>query len=350
MAPDWDRNSTVASDVFETIGNTPLVELTAASEGLDGTIYGKWETFNPSNSLKDRIYHEMITQAEKRGDLTEDMEILETSTGNAGIACTFVGTRLGYDVNIVMPEGMSEERKKLIRVYGGNLIETPGAESDVDISQEKAEEMIEEEPGKYWFPDQFSNADNIAAHKKTTGPEITEQLGGAPDAFVAGQGTGGTVTGIAKHIEAEFGEDATEIYPLEPYEAPLLAEGKWGSHEIEGIGDGFIPKNLDPALFEGIVRVKSEEALEMADWLPKNEGIFCGISSGSNVKGAQKILEQRDEVDTVVTMINDVGERYFSTRLFEPDYEVEVPDREHPIDERSKKLLDQYQDGWRMIE
>jgi cysteine synthase A len=350
MAPEWDRNSSAASDVFETIGNTPLVELTNASDGLDGTIYAKWESFNPSNSLKDRVYYEMITQAEKRGDLTDDKEILETSTGNAGIACTFVGTRLGYDVNIVMPEGMSEERKKLIRVYGGNLIETPGAESDVDLAQDKAEEMIEENPGKYWFPDQFSNADNIAAHKKTTGPEITDQLGGAPDAVVHGQGTGGTITGIARHIEEEYGEDATEIYPLEPYEAPLLAEGEWGAHEIEGIGDGFIPKNLDPSLFEGIVRVESEEALEMADWYPKNEGIFAGISSGANLAGAKKVLEQRDDVDNVVTVVCDVGERYFSTRLFEEDYEVEVPDRDHPIDERSKKLLDEYQDGWVMIE
>jgi len=349
MPIEWDRNRTAATDVFEAIGNTPLVELTKASEGYDGTIYAKWESFNPSNSLKDRIYHEMITKAIERGDLTEDMEILETSTGNAGIACTFVGTRLGFDVNIVMPEGMSEERKKLIRVYGGNLIETPGAESDVDLAQDKAEEMIEENPGKYWFPDQFSNADNIAAHKKTTGPEITDQLDGAPDAFVHGQGTGGTVTGVARHIEEEYGPDATEIFPLEPYDAPLLAKGKWGSHEIEGIGDGFIPENLDPALFEGIVRVDNDEALEMADWLPKNEGIFAGISSGANVAGAQKVLEQRD-VETVVTLICDVGERYFSTRLFEPDYEVEVPDRDHPIDERSKELLDKYQDGWTIIE
>ncbi|MFT4964890.1 MAG: cysteine synthase A, partial [Halobacteriales archaeon] len=266
-----------------------------------------------------------------------------------GIACTFVGTRLGFDVNIVMPEGMSEERKKLIRVYGGNLIETPGAESDVDLAQDKAEEMIEENPGKYWFPDQFSNADNIAAHKKTTGPEITDQLDGAPDAFVHGQGTGGTVTGVARHIEEEYGPDATEIFPLEPYDAPLLAKGEWGSHEIEGIGDGFIPENLDPALFEGVVRVDNEEALEMADWLPKNEGIFAGISSGANVAGAQKVLEQQD-VETVVTLICDVGERYFSTRLFEPDYEVEVPDRDHPIDERSREMLDKYQDGWTILE
>ena len=348
MAPDWDRNSTAATDVFEVIGNTPLVALQNASEGVDGTIYAKWETFNPSNSLKDRIYHEMITSAIERGDLTEDMEILETSTGNAGIACTFVGTRLGFDVNIIMPEGMSVERKKLIRAYGGNLIETPGAESDVDLSMQKAEEMLEENPDKYWFPNQFSNPDNPSAHEKTTGPEITDQLDGVPDAFIAGQGTGGTLTGIARHFE-EYGGDA-EIYALEPYEAPMLAKGEWGSHEIEGIGDGFIPENLDASLLEGIVRVKSEEALERTDWLPKNEGIFCGISSGANVEGARKILEQREDVDTVVTMINDVGERYFSTRLFEDDYEVEVPDRDHPMDERSKELLDTYQDGWRVIE
>lgn len=348
MAPEWDRNKTAASDVFEAIGNTPLVELTNASADVDGTIYGKWESFNPSNSLKDRIYHEMITSAIERGDLTEDMELLETSTGNAGIACTFVGTRLGFDVNVIMPEGMSEERKKLIRAYGGNLIETPGAESDVDLAMDKAEEMLEENPGKYWFPNQFSNTDNPKAHEKTTGPEITDQLGGVPDAFVAGQGTGGTLTGVARHFE-EYDGGETEIYALEPAEAPMLSQGQWGSHEIEGIGDGFIPENLDASLLEGIVAVESEEALKRADWLPKNEGIFSGISSGANVEGARKILEQREDVDTVVTIICDVGERYFSTRLFEPDYEVEVPDRDHPMDERSKDLLETYQDGWTII-
>jgi cysteine synthase A len=349
MAPEWDRNKTAASDVFEAIGNTPLVELTKASEDVDGTIYGKWESFNPSNSLKDRIYHEMITQAIERGDLTEDMEILETSTGNAGIACTFVGTRLGFDVNVIMPEGMSEERKKLIRVYGGNLIEVPGAESDVDLAMDKAEEMLEENPDTYWFPNQFSNPDNVQAHYKTTGPEITDQLDGVPDAFVAGQGTGGTVTGVAKHF-AEYEGGDTEIYALEPYEAPMLAKGEWGSHEIEGIGDGFIPENLDASMLDGIVRVKSQEALDRADWLPKNEGVFSGISSGANVEGARKILQERDDVDNVVTILCDVGERYFTTRLFEEDYEVEVPDREHPMDERSKELLEKYQDGWTIIE
>jgi len=349
MAPEWDRNKTAASDVFEAIGNTPLVELTKASEDVDGTIYGKWESFNPSNSLKDRIYHEMITQAIERGDLTEDMEILETSTGNAGIACTFVGTRLGFDVNVIMPEGMSEERKKLIRVYGGNLIEVPGAESDVDLAMDKAEEMLEENPDTYWFPNQFSNPDNVQAHYKTTGPEITDQLDGVPDAFVAGQGTGGTVTGVAKHF-AEYDGGDTEIYALEPYEAPMLAKGEWGSHEIEGIGDGFIPENLDASMLDGIVRVKSQEALDRADWLPKNEGVFSGISSGANVEGARKILQERDDVDNVVTILCDVGERYFTTRLFEEDYEVEVPDREHPMDERSKELLEKYQDGWTIIE
>lgn len=347
MAPEWDRNSTAATHVFEAIGNTPLVKLENASADVDGEIYVKWETFNPSNSLKDRIYHEMITSAIDRGDLTEDMEILETSTGNAGIACTFVGTRLGFDVNVIMPEGMSVERKKLIRAYGGNLIETPGAESDVDLAMDKAEEMLEENPDTYWFPNQFSNPDNPAAHEKTTGPEITDQLDGVPDAFVAGQGTGGTLTGVARHFETEGGD--AEIYALEPAEAPMLSKGQWGSHEIEGIGDGFIPENLDASLLEGIVAVESEAALERADWMPKNEGIFCGISSGANVEGARMILEQRDHVDTVVTTINDVGERYFSTRLFESDYEVEVPDRDHPMDERSKELLEKYQDGWTIV-
>jgi cysteine synthase A len=348
MIPHWSRNSTATDDIFNCIGETPLVELTAASEECSATIYGKVEFVNPSGSIKDRIYREMITAAIERGDLTPDMEIIECSTGNAGIACSFVGQQLGYDVTIVMPEGMSEERKKIIRAYGGDLVETPGGESDVDLAMDRVDEILEVNPDRYWFPNQFSNPDNPAAHEKTTGVEIAAQLEGTPDAFVAGQGTGGTITGVGRALR-ERGDDVS-LYALEPAEAPLLSARQWGSHEIEGIGDGFIPENLDGALLDGVVAVESEAGIERARTVAENDGLFCGISSGANVEGAIRISEARPELDTIVTIICDTGQRYFSTRLFEEEYEIEVPERDHPIDDRSQRMLDKYQDDWHIVQ
>lgn len=343
--PDWNRNRTATDDIFECIGETPLVELTHASEEAGATVYGKLEFVNPTGSIKDRIYRAMITAAQERGELDPGMEILECSTGNAGIACTFVGTQLGYDVTIVMPEEMSEERKKVIRAYGGELIETPGGESDVDLAMDRVNEMLDAEPGQYWFPNQFSNPDNPRAHTETTGQEILDQLGGPPGAFVAGQGTGGTLTGVGRALQADG--DAL-LYALEPAEAPILACRQWGSHEIEGIGDGFVPENLDPELMDGVVAVESEVAIERSRELATQEGIFCGISSGANVEGAIKIAHERD-IDSIVTIICDTGMRYFSTKLFETDYDIDVPDREHPLDDRSKRVLDEHQDSWDII-
>ncbi len=342
--PTWDRSASATDDVFDTIGETPLLELDV---DVPAEIHVKLEFLNPTGSIKDRIYREMITAAQERGDLQDGMEILECSTGNAGIACTFVGTQLGYDVTIVMPEGMSEERKKVIRAYGGDLVETPGGESDVDLSMEKVEELRDEDPDRYWFPNQFSNPDNPRAHEQTTGPEIREQLGGTPDAFLAGQGTGGTLSGVGRALRET--DPDTLLYALEPAEAPILACRQWGSHEIEGIGDGFVPENLDPELMDGVVTIGSETAIERSRSLAEAEGLFCGISAGANVEGAIKLAERRD-VDSVVTVICDTGMRYFSTKLFEDEYDIEVPDRDHPLDERSKRVLDDYQETWDVIE
>ena len=344
MQTDWHRAGSATDDIFEAIGTTPLVEIATDTEA---TVYGKLEFLNPTGSIKDRIYREMITSAVADGTLTSDMEILECSTGNAGIACTFVGTQLGYDVTIVMPEGMSEERKKVIRAYGGDLVETPGGESDVDLSMERVEELREADPDRYWFPNQFANPNNPVAHERTTGPEIVDQLDEAPDAFVAGQGTGGTLTGIGRHLRS-VGEDA-RLYALEPAEAPILSHRQWGSHEIEGIGDGFIPENLDPELMDGVVTVESETAIERSRWLAESEGIFCGISAGANVEGAVKLAEALD-IDSVATVICDTGMRYFSTKLFESEYEIDVPEREHPLDDRSKRILETHQDEWNIVE
>lgn len=334
-------------DVFSTIGDTPLVKLERASQTAGASIFAKLEYFNPSGSIKDRIYREMISSAIERGELEPGMEILECSTGNAGIACTFVGTYLGYDVTIVMPKSMSEERKKVIRAFGGSLVETPGGESDVDLSIAKVEELLEESPERYWFPNQFSNRDNPIAHEQTTGEEILEQLGHAPDAFLAGQGTGGTMTGVGRRLRAERPEMG--VYALEPKEAPLLSARQWGTHEIEGIGDGFVPENLDPELMDGVVAVESDVAIERARSLAAHEGIFCGISSGANVEGCIRLAQEKPHFDELVTIITDTGHRYFTTKLFEPDYEIEVPEREHPLDDHSRHVLETYQDRWELI-
>ncbi|MEM4458511.1 MAG: cysteine synthase A [Candidatus Caldarchaeum sp.] len=329
-------------DILDLIGNTPLLRLRNIEKqhGVEAEIWAKLEFYNPSGSLKDRIYREMITRAIERGDLRPGMEILEVSTGNAGIACTFVGTHLGYRVTIVMPEGMSEERKQLIKAFGGNLVFTPGAESDVDLSLRKAEEMMRQNPGKYWFPNQFTNPDNIQAHIKTTGPEIWEQTKGKVDAFVMSQGSGGTVSGVGKFLKEK--NPSVKIYTVEPSEAPIISEGKWGSHKIEGIGDGFIPRNLDLGICDGVVTTTSDESIAMARQLARLEGIFGGISSGCNVAAAVKVAKKHPSLRKIVTLICDSGNRYLSTELYGEGKKTTVPEREHPLDEYTKTIREKH--------
>ncbi len=335
--------------ILDCIGGTPLVKLNKIpeEEGINTEISGKLEWFNPTGSLKDRIYHEMITKAIENGDLKPGMEILETSTGNAGIACAFIGRLLGYKVTVVMPDGMSEERMKTIRSYGAELIFTPGAESDVDLCLIKTAELKKANPGKYWEPDQYSNPNNPLAHYKATGPEIWEQTSGEVDAFIASQGTGGTITGIGKYLREKNPE--IKLYALEPEEAPLLSKRRWGTHKIEGIGDGFVPRNLDVSLLTGIITTTSAEAIQMAKKLSLKEGLFCGISSGCNVAGAIKLARRHPELKRIVTMINDNGQRYFSTELCEKVKEVKIPEREHPMDQYTIDELDKYQKDWEII-
>jgi cysteine synthase A len=344
----WDANKNVAVNMFEAIGRTPLVRLNNVTKGVKPQILGKIEYFSPTGSLKDRIFYRMITEAIKRGELRPGMTIIESSTGNAGIACAFVGRMLGYPVVVVMPAGMSEERKMIMRAYGAQIIETPGAESDVDLCLEKVEEMMAAEPGKYWKAGQYTNPDNIEAHYTTTGPEIWEQTGGEVDIFVATQGTGGTLTGIGRYLRKMKPE--VKLFAVEPTEAPMLARREWGSHRIEGIGDGFVPRNLDLSMLDGIVLTTSDEAIEMGRRLALEEGIFCGISSGSNVAAALKVAQRYPEAGVIVTMINDTGQRYFSTELCGVKKEIEIPEREHPMDDYTKEQLDKYQAGWVIIE
>jgi len=338
-----------ASSILDIIGNTPTVRLSKipSEEKIKAEIFGKMEAFNPTESLKDRIYREMILGAIKRGDLKPGMEILEASTGNAGIACTFIGARLGYRVTIVMPEGMSDERKKMIRAYGGDLILTPGAESDVDLCLDKIEELVKKNRGKYWVPAQFSNPDNPAAHYKSTGPEIWEQLEGKVDAFVASQGTGGVLTGVGRYLRKK--NPKVRLYAVEPSEAPILSHSRWGTHKIEGIGDGFVPRNLDLSLLDGVVTTTSDEAIDMTKRLSKEEGIFCGISSGCNVIAAVKLSRKHPGLRRIATMINDSGGRYLSTEVFGTKKEKNIPRTSKPLDPYTLEQLAKYQKGFDII-
>jgi cysteine synthase A len=344
----WDRQRKYARSILEAIGHTPLVRLNRVTTGVKPEILVKVEYFSPSGSLKDRIYLNMIEKAEKRGELKKGMTILECSTGNAGIACSFVAAVKGYPCIIVMPEGMSEERKKMDVAYGTEMVYTPGGESDVDLALERLEEIRRRNPKKYWVPSQFDNPDNIEAHYKTTGPEIWEQTGGKIDAYVGTQGTGGQLTGIGRYLRKQA--PRVRLYAGEPAECPLLSRREWGEHKIEGIGDGFVPRDLDLSLLDGIVTIESDEAIDMARRLAKEEGIFCGISSGANVVAALKVAKRHPEMRRIVTMICDSGQRYFSTELCGSPKHVESPEREHPIDDYTKQQLDKYQSRWEIID
>lgn len=336
---DWKRRARMVESILDTAGLTPLVRLRRVVGDARPRIAAKIEYFNPSGSVKDRILHFLVAEAEKRGDLKPGMTIIEGTTGNTGIATSCVGAARGYPVVIVMPEGMSDERKKTIRAYGAELVLTPGAESDVDLVIAKVKELKAAAPGKYWEVGQFVNADNIEAHYRTTGPEIWEQTEGQVGALVLSQGTGGTVTGAARYLKEQNAK--IKVFVVEPAECDILAGGSWGPHKIEGIGDGFIPDVLNLAYVDGVVTVTSDEAIEMARRLAREEGIFCGISSGCNVAAALKVAHHYPEIGLIVTVLSDNGLRYFSTELCGVASELDVPEREHPASEADRARLAQ---------
>jgi cysteine synthase A len=347
MPVRWDTHARALGSIGEAVGHTPLVRLNRVTAGVAPTIYLKLEWYGPSGSLKDRIYLHMFDRAEARGDLKPGMRVLECSTGNAGIACAFVAAVKGYRCTIVMPAGMSEERKKIMRAYGADLVFTPGGESDVDLSLQRLDEIRAGDPAGYWVPGQFSNADNVEAHYRTTGPEIWEQCGGVLDAFVAAQGSGGTLTGAGRYLREQ--DDRVRLYAVEPEECALLARRAWGPHGIEGIGDGFIPANLDVSLLNGVITTTTEESLVMARRLAREEGVFCGISTGCNVAAALKLARRHPSLGAIVTMANDTGQRYFTTPLCGESKHVDVPEREHPMDPRTRQFLDRYQSRWEIL-
>ena len=346
---DWDSHKIVRNSILDLIGKTPMVKLSRIpfDSGIDNQILVKLDFFNPTGSLKDRIYFDMIREAIQEKKLSPGMEILEASTGNSGISCAFVGNLMGYPTTIVMPEGMSEERKKMMRAFGAKIIFTPGGESDVDLCIEKIKELEKENPDKYWHPSQFYNSKNIDAHYRTTGPEIWEQTEGNIDCFVASQGTGGTLSGVGRFLKEQ--DPNIAIYAVEPAEAPLLSKKKWGSHTIEGIGDGFVPKNLDLSLLNGIVTTTCQQSIEVSRNLALKEGIFCGISSGCNVLAAIKVAKKHHKFNRIVTMINDSGQRYFSTQLCGEFKQTKIPERLHILDDFTEIQLNKYQSKWEII-
>lgn len=346
MLIEWDGHRRPVQTLLDAIGATPLVRLArVAPEDLE--LFAKVEWYGPTGSVKDRIYAHMLTRAEERGDLRPSMTIVECTTGNAGIACAAAAAIKGYPCVIVMPEGMSEERKKMIEGYGAELVLTPGAGTDIDLAMEKMRDLIASEPERYFVPAEFENPDNPDA-QLASGEEIWEQTGGEIDAVVAAQGTGGWISGVARALKAH--DPSIRAYAVEPAECPLISEQRWGTHGVPGIGDGIIPRNLDLALMDGIVTASTGEALDMARRLAREEGLLCGPSSGINVVSALKVREKHPEFRRMVTVIADTGQRYLSGELFGEGRRVDEPEREHPIDAQTLEQLAAHRDRLEFLE
>ena len=333
---DWNALAAPLGSVLDAVGRTPLVRLNRVGpEGAE--LLAKVEWFGPTGSTKDRIYRRMLEGAEERGALKPGMTVIECSTGNAGIACAAVSAIKGYACTIVMPEGMSEERKRMIAAYGAELVLTPGSGTDIDLALRRLHEIVETDPEGYFFPGEFENPDNVAA-QELSGEEIWEQTGGRLDAVVAAHGTGGWISGAARALKRHDAE--IRAYAVEPAECALISEQTWGTHGVPGISDGIVPPNLDLGLMDGIVTVTSEDALDMARRLAREEGLFGGPSSGLNVAAALKVLEKHPEYERVVVPLPDTGQRYLSGELLGSGPDVDVPDRDHEIDPDSLERIE----------
>ncbi|CNH54678.1 cysteine synthase A [Yersinia aldovae] len=310
--------SKIYEDNSLTIGHTPLVRLNRIG---NGRILAKVESRNPSFSVKCRIGANMIWDAEKRGILTADKELVEPTSGNTGVALAFVAAARGYKLTLTMPETMSIERRKLLKALGANLVLTEGAKG-MKGAIAKAEEIQATDPDRYLILQQFSNPANPEIHEKTTGPEIWEDTDGEVDVFIAGVGTGGTLTGVSRYIKNTKGKAITTV-AVEPTDSPVITQAlagqeiKPGPHKIQGIGAGFIPGNLDLDLIDRVALVTNDEAISMARRLMDEEGILAGISSGAAVAAAVKLLEEPEFTNkTIVVILPSSGERYLSTALF----------------------------------
>lgn len=310
----------IKTSAVELIGNTPLLELKHIEEAFDlkATLLGKMEYLNATGSVKDRIAREMIQDAEERGILKKGSVIIEPTSGNTGIGLAAVGTAKGYEVIIVMPETFSIERRKLIRAYGAKIVLSKGSEG-MKGAIAKAEELAKEIPNSF-IPAQFDNPANWKAHYKTTGPEIWKDSDGKVDLFIAGVGTGGTITGAGRYLREQNPD--LKIIAVEPASSPVLSGGKAGPHMIQGIGPGFVPKVLDTSVYDEVVTVKNEDAIETGALFGKKEGVLVGISAGAALWAAiQEGKKEENAGKTIVVILPDSGDRYLSTALFGSDDE-----------------------------
>lgn len=308
--------SRVFTSADQLIGGTPLLELThiEREEGLEARILGKLEYFNPAGSVKDRIAKAMIDDAEKKGLLKPDSVIIEPTSGNTGIGLASVAAARGYRIIIVMPETMSVERRKLMKAYGAELVLTEGSKG-MKGAIEKANELAKEIPNSF-IPGQFINPANPAVHKATTGPEIWNDTDDKVDIFVAGVGTGGTITGTGEYLKSQ--NPNVKVVAVEPASSPVLSKGTAGSHKIQGIGAGFIPDVLDTKVYDEVIAVENEDAFTTGRLIGRKEGVLVGISSGAAVWAAVQLAKRpENKGKTIVVLLPDTGDRYLSTPLFE---------------------------------
>lgn len=304
---------TVFNDNAESIGRTPLVRINHLTKGLKATILAKIEGRNPAYSVKCRIGAAMIWDAEKSGKLKPGMHVVEPTSGNTGIALAFVCAAKGYKLTLTMPETMSIERRQMLKAFGAELVLTPGADG-MPGAIAKAEELSAS--SDYFMPQQFKNPANPAIHVKTTGPEIFSDTEGKVDIFVAGVGTGGTITGVSRYLKNDRKLPVKSI-AVEPSESPVLSGGKPGRHKIQGIGAGFVPDILDTSIIDEVVQISSDDAFDVARRITREEGISCGISCGAAMAAALKVAARPEsEGKTIVVILPDSGERYLSTPLF----------------------------------
>lgn len=305
----------IANDVTELIGNTPLVRLNRVTEGAKAEVVAKLEFYNPAKSVKDRIGFSMIDAAEKDGTLTKDKTIVEPTSGNTGIALAMVAAAKGYKIKLFMPETFSRERRILLRAYGAELVLTPGPEG-MGGAIKRAEELAASDPEKYFIPQQFKNPANPEIHRKTTAEEIWRDTDGKVDFVVAGIGTGGTITGIGEVLKAR--KPSFKAIAVEPDASPVLSGGAKGPHPIQGIGAGFVPAVLNTKIYDEIIRVTNDDALNTARRLAKEEGLLVGISSGAATWAALQVANRPENAGKlIVVIIPSFGERYLSTVLYQ---------------------------------
>ena len=306
----------IANSIVELIGQTPVVKLNHIVDENSADVYLKLEYMNPGSSVKDRIALAMVEAAEKSGQLKAGDTIIEPTSGNTGIGLAWVAAAKGYKAILVMPETMSLERRNLLRAYGAQLVLTPGPEG-MKGAIGKAEELANKHG--YFMPQQFENDANPEIHRKTTGKELVEQFGDQLDAFIAGIGTGGTITGAGEVLKETFKD--IKIYAVEPTDSPVLSGGKPGPHKIQGIGAGFVPDVLNTEIYDEIIKVSNEQSFETARRVGSEEGILAGISAGAAIYAALKVAKELGKGKKVVAIIPDNGERYLSTALYQFDGE-----------------------------